>query len=109
MRQLSDISIQYIKGVGPSRKKLFQNLGVETVEDLFYLFPRRYEDRREMTPISLAKVGEYQTITGKVVRCDARRSWYTKKHVFEILLDDKQGKIFCVWFNQPYLSHYFKF
>ncbi|MBI5415455.1 MAG: hypothetical protein HZA29_01435, partial [Candidatus Omnitrophica bacterium] len=43
MRTLSDISIQYVKGVGPARKKLFERLGVATVEDLLYLFPRRYE------------------------------------------------------------------
>ena len=101
-------SIQYIKGVGPAKKKLFQNLGIETIEDLMYFFPRRYEDRAQMTPISEVKVGEYQTIYGKVVSKKSRRSWYTKKHVYETVLGDDKGRIFCVWFNQPYLEHYFK-
>ena len=38
-------SIRYIKGVGPSREKLFNNLGIYTVRDLIYYFPRDYEDR----------------------------------------------------------------
>lgn len=104
MRQLSDISIQYVKGVGPAKKKLFEQLGIETVEELLYFFPRRYEDRRHLTPIAQAKVGEWQTISGKVLTQGGRRSWYTKKHVFEVLVDDGGGRMSCTWFNQPYLE-----
>lgn len=108
MSDLSAISIQFIKGVGPGRKKLFANLGVGTVEDLLYLFPRRYEDRRQLTPLAQVKVGETQTVTGKVVARGSRRSWYTRKQVSETVIDDKTGRIFGVWFNQPYLERYFK-
>ncbi len=108
MRSLQDISIQYIKGVGPARKKLFERLGVESVEDLLYFFPRRYEDRRHLTPIAQLKAGEWQTISGTVLSCQARRSWYTKKHVVEVVLDDGSGRISCVWFNQAYLVSYFR-
>ncbi|OGW97939.1 MAG: ATP-dependent DNA helicase RecG [Omnitrophica WOR_2 bacterium GWA2_45_18] len=108
MKNLSDISIQYIKGVGPNRRKLFNRLGIESVEDLLYFFPRRYEDRRDLTPIAQLKLGEWQTISGTVVTSEGKRSWYTKKHVFEVLLDDKSGRLTCIWFNQPYLVNYFK-
>ena len=37
-------SVQYIKGVGPSRAKLLSLLGVNTVEDLINYYPRTYED-----------------------------------------------------------------
>lgn len=108
MQNLEDISIQYIKGVGPARKRLFQNLGVETLEDLLYFFPRRYEDRSAMTPIKELKVGEYHTVTGKVASRDSRRSWYTKSHVYETVIEDGAARMFAVWFNQPYLDSYFK-
>lgn len=108
MRALGEISVQFIKGVGPARKKIFQNLGVESIEDLFYLFPRRYEDRSRMTSIAQLRLGEFQSVRGKVVSGGARRSWYTRKHVSEAVLDDKSGRIYCVWFNQPYLQQYFK-
>jgi len=97
-----------MKGVGPAKKKLFGNLGVETVEDLLYLFPRRYEDRTSMTAIKDIRIGEYQTVCGKVMAHKARRSWYTKKHVSEITIYDGKSKLVCVWFNQPYLERYFK-
>ncbi|HLF18558.1 MAG TPA: ATP-dependent DNA helicase RecG [Candidatus Omnitrophota bacterium] len=108
MSSLSDTSVQFVKGVGPHKKKLFANLGIESIEDLFYFFPRRYEDRRQITPLSKVKVGEWQTIQGKVLLGESRKSWYTKKHVFEVTIDDGTGRIFCVWFNQPYQAHYFQ-
>lgn len=108
MRSLSDISIRYVKGVGPARKKLFANLGIESLEDLLYFFPRRYEDRRHMTPIAQVKAGEGQTVCGKVISFASRRSWYAKKHVSEAVLDDGGGRLTCVWFNQPYLDKYFR-
>ena len=108
MRSLQEISIQFVKGVGPARKKVFERLGIESVEDLLYLFPRRYEDRRNLIPITRLKVGEWQTVTGKVLGSSSRRSWYTKKHVLEVVLEDKGGHLSCTWFNQPYLLNYFK-
>ncbi len=108
MSSIDQISIQYIKGVGPAKKKLFLNLGVETVGDLLYLFPRRYEDRRFLTAIRDTRPGEYQTVFARVLGQSARRSWYTRKHVSEVIVGDQSGRLTCVWFNQPYLVHYFK-
>lgn len=39
-----DVSIQYLKGVGPARAKLFQKLGIETVGNLLHYYPRAYEN-----------------------------------------------------------------
>src|SRR3989339_337868 len=108
MNKLNETSVQFVKGVGPVKKKLFSNLGIESVEDLLYYFPRHYQDRREIISLAQVKIGEYQTITGLVLSCKSRRSYYTKKHVTEVVLDDKSGRIFLTWFNQPYLDHYFR-
>jgi ATP-dependent DNA helicase RecG len=108
MRSLQDTSIQYIKGVGPARMKMFMRLGIENVEDLLYFFPKRYEDRRHLTPIAQVKLEEWQTISGKIISVSARKSWYTKKHVSEIVLDDGSGRMICTWFSQPYLQNYLK-
>lgn len=108
MSKLTQISVQFLKGVGPARKKILENLGVHNVEDLLYLFPRRYEDRTKMTPLSQVKIGEFQTVSGKVIARGSRQSWFTRKHVYETVIDDGTGKIFGVWFNQPYLDSYFQ-
>lgn len=61
-----------------------------------------------MTPLAKLKVGEWQTVTGKILNHSGRRSWYTKKHVYEMELGDETSRVFCVWFNRPYLDRYFK-
>ncbi len=106
MQSLEDISVQYVKGVGPARKKLFAQLGIESIGDLLYFLPRRYQDRRNVTMIAQAKVGEWQTVSGKILAKESRRSWYTKKHVSQMTIDDGTGRLACVWFNQPYLDRY---
>ncbi len=107
MKSLSDLPIQFIKGVGPAKAKLLANLGVYTVEDFLYLFPYRYEDRSSLIPVAMIKVGEKQTVAGLVLKV-GKRNFYSKTRAFEIAVGDKSGRISCVWFNQPYLDKYFK-
>ncbi len=104
---LNEIAIQFVKGVGPAKAKLLANLGIFTVEDLLYLFPNRYEDRSKLTPMALVSVGERQTVGGHVLSV-GKRNFYSKHRRCEITVGDKTGRIFAVWFNQPYLDKYFK-
>lgn len=104
-----ETSVQYLKGIGPRKAKIFNKLGINTIEDLLYYFPRRYEDRTEFVSIKDLKEGESRTIKAEILAKGQRQSW--RRHHFNILelaVGDNTGKIFCVWFNQPYLKDYFK-
>ncbi len=46
-----DVHIQYLKGVGPARAKLFSKLGIESVRDLLHFFPRTYENWKDTVSI----------------------------------------------------------
>ena len=50
MANLSD-PITILKGIGPSKAKLFANLNIFTLRDLICHFPRGYEDRTRLIPI----------------------------------------------------------
>src|SRR5574341_1269753 len=39
-------SVQYLKGVGPTRTEIFGRLGVHTIYDMLYYFRRDYNDRQ---------------------------------------------------------------
>lgn len=109
MKSSLDTSVQYLKGIGPKRAKVLNKLGISTIEDLLYYFPRRYEDRSEFLSISQLKEGEFQTIKAQVLAKGERQSWRRRGFaISEIAAGDKTGKIFCVWFNQPYLKDHFK-
>lgn len=109
MKKSLATSIQYLKGVGPRKAKSFNKLGINTIEDFVYHFPRRYEDRSNFLPISKLQEGQYQTIKAEVLASAERQSWKRRGFsILEVTVRDSTGKIFCVWFNQPYLKNYFK-
>ncbi|MCX5714187.1 MAG: ATP-dependent DNA helicase RecG [Candidatus Omnitrophica bacterium] len=107
--RLQDKPVRYLKGIGPKRAETLSKLGILTAQDLLYYFPRRYEDRTNLTPISQLKEGVVQTIKGEVLikghRQSLRRRGFS---IFQLTLSDDSGKISVVWFNQPYLANYFK-
>ncbi len=100
-------NIRYLKGVGPKKAETLKQIGINTVEDILYYLPRRYEDRRVFTLIRDLKAGEFQAIKGRVLASGVYR---TKKgrNVFRMALGDRTGVIYCVWFNQPFLKKIFK-
>jgi ATP-dependent DNA helicase RecG len=109
MDKLQDISIRYLKGIGPKKAKKFNKLGINTIEDFLYYFPKRYEDRTKFLNISQLKEGEYQTIKAQVLVAGEKQSWRRRGFkILEVAVGDDTGKIFCVWFNQAYLKDYFK-
>ena len=58
--------IHEIKGVGEKTEKLFAKLGIYTVGDLLYYFPRKHVDYSTRTRIRDLKVGETTTIFGTI-------------------------------------------
>jgi len=105
--RVDKVDIRYLKGVGPKKAGTLNKLGINTVEDILYYLPRRYEDRRYFTLVKDVKVGEYNTIKGKVLTSGVHT---TKKgiSIFQLALGDRTGVIYCVWFNQPFLKKTFK-
>ncbi len=109
MEKLLNTSIQYLKGIGPKRAKVFNKAGIYTIEDLLYYFPYRYEDRTNFSSIDKLEEGKIQTIKGKIITSSTRTSWRRRSFsITEALIEDEAGRIKCVWFNQGYLKEYFK-
>lgn len=102
-------SLQYIKGVGPHKIKRFKKIGIETIEDLLYYFPFRYEDRSHFVTISQLEPGNEYAIKGTIQAKGDKTSWKRPGfHIFEAVVSDGRARVFAVWFNQPYLATYFK-
>lgn len=106
-------SAQFIKGVGPGRIKSLNRLGIYTIRDLLYHFPRRYLDRTKIKTIAeVLKETDSgddteQTIQGKVLALSLHRT-RRGMNILELALGDATGIIQATWFNQPYLKRYFQ-
>ncbi len=80
-----------------------RKLGLNTVGDVLYHMPRRYEDRRNIPPISLVRPGEWITVRGRIVNVEARPT-RGGTVVLKALLKDRTGVIALTWFNQPWIK-----
>ena len=81
-----------------------KKLHIETVRDLLYFFPARYEDFSVTYPIADLVPHAEVTIQGVVAEVEARRAWRRGMTVVEAQIEDATGRIRAVWFNQPYLK-----
>ncbi len=95
-RDPGDIDIQFVKGVGEKRGRALKEHGIETLEDLFYYFPRRHLDRSIVKPIRELREGEEVTVVGKILSCRVQRG---RKERFVALVTDGTGFLQCVWFQ----------
>src|SRR5260370_1008859 len=99
-------SVQYVQKLSPTRLEQLRRLGIETVGDLLFHFPRTYEDLTDVRPIPALKPGSVQTVQGEVVEIEGRRT-ADGRAVVSIVLSDGKNCIEAVWFHQEYLSRRF--
>lgn len=106
--QKLSLPVQNIRGIGPKIAQLFKKKNIETVEDLLYFVPRKYEDRRFVKNISSAIPGHRETVIGTVTGFETRH--YGTKKVFEVTISDGENTLQAKWFkgNFKYLQKTFK-
>jgi len=90
--------------VGPARAKLLKNLGVDTLYDLLFYFPRTHQDLSKFTPINELQSGEHSNIKARILEIKSFRTKVRRFSLTQALVEDDSGAITCVWFNQPFLA-----
>ncbi|MGH9346674.1 MAG: ATP-dependent DNA helicase RecG, partial [Vicinamibacterales bacterium] len=77
---------------------------LQTVEDLFYRLPFRYEDRSRMQPIVSLRPGAKAAVLGEIK--SARLSITRRRgfKIFNAVVSDASGAIRCTWMNQAFLA-----
>lgn len=98
-----DIPVEELRGISQVYARRLGRLGVETVEDLLYLFPRRYDDFSALKQIRQLQYGEEVTIVGTIWETHNRQS-RRGQTITQTILSDGTGTIQITWFNQPYLA-----
>ncbi len=102
-----DASVTRLQNVGPAYAKKLQRLGIYTVGDLLFHYPRRYDDYSRLKTISQLMYGEEVTILATV--CEAfTRQVRGGLMITTAVLADATGTIQATFFNQPWLQQQFK-
>ena len=104
--QIND-SISVLKGVGPKKVEIFRDMGIETIEDLALYFPRSYEDRRTVTPISELISGSDFLIQARLMNKRMGANRFNKKTPLVLNVSDDSGMLEVVFFNGYFLNKLF--
>ena len=93
---------KFLKGVGPKNAPALAKLGLNTVGDVLFYLPRRYEDRRNLPPIRNLQPGDVATVKGRLIAFDVRPT-RTGKTIMSAVINDGSGSVALIWFNQPWI------
>ena len=103
---LLDGPVSTLKGVGENMSRRLCKLGVNTVRDLIYFFPRKFMDFSLKSNVSSLVTGKEQTVFVNV--WEARTTLLGRRKSAEAVLGDETGNIRAVWFNQPWVAQQLK-
>lgn len=99
-----ETKIEEMKKVGPAYLKRLRKLKLATIRDLFFHFPRRYDDFSRIVPIDQLEISQNATILGTVAEIKTIRTFRRKMTLTEAVIKDETGSVKAIWFNQPYLN-----
>ena len=91
-----------VRGIGQKQAQLLEKININTVEDMIYYFPRRYDDYSELKLIKDLSYGEEVTIIAWVKSIHTFSSPNKNRKIIQVLVSDKTGTIQLMWFNQDY-------
>lgn len=95
-----DSPVRFLKGVGAARALRLSGMGIGTLEDLVYFFPRRYEDRGSISGIASLEPGSHSSTVATVVSIERRATRRRNLSIVTALLSDGSASAQAVWFNR---------
>ena len=93
---VSSTSLTLLKGIGPKMAERFARLGIESVEQLLFHLPLRYEDRTRVTPLGALRAGMHAVIEGEVQLSEIK---FARRRMLLTRLSDRTGFITLRFFH----------
>ncbi|HEY5902291.1 MAG TPA: ATP-dependent DNA helicase RecG, partial [Anaerolineales bacterium] len=94
-----------LQGIGPKHASTLESLGLRTLGDLLYFYPRRYDDYSQLKPIKSLWYGEQVTVIGAVESVHTRPVHAGSRTIVEVIIGDGTGSLRLTWFNQPWIAN----
>jgi len=95
-------SITYLKGVGPRLALRLHRLGVETIQDLLFHLPSRYQDRTQVMPIGALRPGDEVVVQGEVLHSEVQRG---RRAMLLVRISDGTGSLTLRFFHFSAKQH----
>jgi ATP-dependent DNA helicase RecG len=101
LRELGEIGVERLKGVGDKKLEALRTVGIESVLDLLTTYPRRWVDRTNEARVSDLEAGREALVlvtVGKVIK----RVLRNRRTMVNVIVGDDSGRLHVVFFNQPW-------
>lgn len=98
--KLENIPSKYITAKQLSNLK---SLGINTIYDLIYYFPRAYDDRTNIKKIGELKFNEYVVLKARVMSA-VNLTVRSGKKIVKAMVTDGTGIMEILWFGMPYIK-----
>lgn len=98
-RQHLSTPVVHLRGVGPRVAEKLAKLDIHTVEDLLYVLPHRYEDRRQFRKIAELRDKVHEVFTGEILACGEATTSRSRRKLFEAVVSDGTGQVVLKWFH----------
>ncbi len=102
-----DMPVNKLKGIGKVKADAFSRLNINTLSDLLYHFPTRYENRGVITSLAEGKTGIAQSYLLTVATAPKAARLRGGMTIVKFRAFDDSGSVEIVYFNQPYIKDKF--
>ena len=99
--------VETLKGIGEKTAKLFEKVGVRTVDDLLHYYPRGYDTFEEPKPMGALEDGAVMAVDG-CLKNGASGHHFGSASMVPASISDMTGKLRLVWYHMPYLKNTLK-
>ncbi len=89
--------IEQLRNIGPQKTKALEKVGIKTLGDFLYYFPRRYLDRSTIFKINQLRADIEATVIAQVVNMGIRKG---RRNRFMLIVYDGTAYMSCVWFSR---------
>ncbi|RBW51097.1 ATP-dependent DNA helicase RecG [Marinobacter sp. F3R11] len=96
MASLDEIPVTELKGVGNALAEKLARLGIESLQDLLFHLPHRYEDRTRIVPMGSLRVGDVAVVEGEVMKADLVMG---RRRSLQVTLKDSSGFLVMRFFH----------
>ncbi len=103
-----EAKLTVLQGIGPRHAETLSKLGMQTLGDMLYYYPRRYDDYSQLKPIKDLFYGEQVTVIGTIQSVHSRPIRGGKASIIEAIISDGTAGLRLSFFNQPWLANRFK-
>ncbi len=96
MTSLEDIPVTTLKGVGGALAEKLAKLGIQSLQDLLFHLPHRYEDRTRIIPMGNRRIGDVGVVEGEVMKADLVMG---RRRSLQVTLKDSSGFLVMRFFH----------